>query len=29
MVSDTGVEGSLIYALSAPLRDTIAAAGFR
>jgi len=27
MVSDTGVEGSLIYALSAPLRDEIAAAG--
>ena len=27
MVSDTGVEGSLIYALSAPLRDAIAAAG--
>ena len=27
MVSDTGVEGSLIYALSAPLRDEIAAVG--
>jgi predicted flavoprotein YhiN len=27
MLSDTGVEGSLIYALSAPLRDTIAAQG--
>jgi uncharacterized flavoprotein (TIGR03862 family) len=27
VVSATGVEGSLIYALSAPLRDTIAAAG--
>jgi uncharacterized flavoprotein (TIGR03862 family) len=27
MVSDSGVEGSLIYALSAPLRDEIAAAG--
>ena len=27
MLSDTGVEGSLIYALSAPLRDTIAALG--
>lgn len=26
-VSDYGVEGSLIYALSAPLRDTIAASG--
>ena len=27
VVSDYGVEGSLIYALSAPLRDTIAATG--
>ncbi|MDP1928276.1 MAG: TIGR03862 family flavoprotein [Thiobacillus sp.] len=27
MLSDQGVEGSLIYALSAPLRDTIAAQG--
>ncbi|HWI13661.1 MAG TPA: TIGR03862 family flavoprotein [Burkholderiales bacterium] len=27
VVSETGVEGSSIYALSAPLRDTIAAAG--
>lgn len=27
MLSDTGVEGSVIYALSAPLRDTIAAQG--
>ena len=27
MLSNTGVEGSLIYALSAPLRDTIAAQG--
>jgi len=27
MLSDTGVEGSLVYALSAPLRDTIAARG--
>lgn len=27
MLSDTGVEGSLVYALSAPLRDTIAAQG--
>jgi len=27
MLSDSGVEGSLVYALSAPLRDTIAAHG--
>jgi uncharacterized flavoprotein (TIGR03862 family) len=27
MLSDTGIEGSLVYALSAPLRDTIAARG--
>lgn len=27
MLSDTGVEGSLVYALSAPLRDTIIAQG--
>jgi uncharacterized flavoprotein (TIGR03862 family) len=27
MLSDTGVEGGLVYALSAPLRDTIAAHG--
>jgi uncharacterized flavoprotein (TIGR03862 family) len=27
MVSDTGMEGSLVYALSAPLRDTIVAQG--
>ena len=27
MIADYGVEGSLIYALSAPLRDTIAAQG--
>lgn len=27
MISATGIEGGLIYALSAPLRDTIAAAG--
>jgi hypothetical protein len=27
MLSDTGIEGSLVYAVSAPLRDTIAAAG--
>lgn len=27
MLSDTGVEGSLVYALSAPLRDTITAQG--
>ncbi|HWR77376.1 MAG TPA: TIGR03862 family flavoprotein [Thiobacillus sp.] len=27
MLSDTGVEGSLVYALSAPLRDTMAAQG--
>ena len=27
MLSDTGVEGGLVYALSAPLRDTIAAQG--
>lgn len=27
MLSDTGVEGSLVYALSAPLRDAIAALG--
>jgi uncharacterized flavoprotein (TIGR03862 family) len=27
MLSDSGLEGSLIYALSAPLRDTIAALG--
>jgi hypothetical protein len=27
MLSDSGVEGSLVYALSAPLRDTIAAQG--
>ena len=27
MLSDDGVEGSLVYALSAPLRDTIAARG--
>jgi uncharacterized flavoprotein (TIGR03862 family) len=27
MLSDTGIEGSLVYALSAPLRDTIAAQG--
>lgn len=27
MLSDTGVEGSLVYALSAPLRETIAAQG--
>lgn len=27
MLSDTGVEGSLVYALSAPLRDTIAVQG--
>ena len=27
MLSDTGIEGSLIYALSAPLRDTIKALG--
>jgi len=27
MLSNTGVEGSLVYALSAPLRDTIAAQG--
>ena len=27
MLSDTGIEGSLVYALSAPLRDTIAALG--
>lgn len=27
ILSDTGVEGSLVYALSAPLRDTIAAQG--
>ncbi|MDQ8023569.1 MAG: TIGR03862 family flavoprotein [Moraxellaceae bacterium] len=27
MLSDTGVEGSLIYALSAPLRDTLASRG--
>ncbi|MDQ1315459.1 MAG: hypothetical protein QG662_1568 [Pseudomonadota bacterium] len=26
-LSDTGIEGSLVYALSAPLRDTIAALG--
>jgi uncharacterized flavoprotein (TIGR03862 family) len=27
MLSDTGIEGSLVYALSAPLRDAIAAQG--
>src|SRR5512139_1144080 len=27
MLSDTGIEGSLVYALSGPLRDTIAAQG--
>lgn len=27
MLSDTGIEGSLVYALSAPLRDTIMARG--
>jgi len=27
MLSDTGIEGSVVYALSAPLRDTIAAQG--
>jgi len=27
MLSDSGIEGSLVYALSAPLRDTIAADG--
>jgi uncharacterized flavoprotein (TIGR03862 family) len=27
MLSDTGIEGSLVYALSAPLRDTLAAQG--
>ncbi|MFZ3173909.1 MAG: TIGR03862 family flavoprotein [Thiobacillus sp.] len=27
MLSDSGIEGSLVYALSAPLRDTIAAKG--
>jgi len=27
MLSDAGIEGSLVYALSAPLRDTIAAQG--
>ncbi len=27
MLSDNGIEGSLVYALSAPLRDTIAAQG--
>ena len=27
MLSDTGIEGSLVYAMSAPLRDTIAAQG--
>jgi uncharacterized flavoprotein (TIGR03862 family) len=27
ILSDTGIEGSLVYALSAPLRDTIAAQG--
>ena len=27
MLSDTGIEGSLVYALSAPLRDTIACQG--
>ena len=27
MLSDTGIEGSLVYALSAPLRDTIAVQG--
>jgi hypothetical protein len=27
MLSDSGIEGSLVYALSAPLRDTIAAVG--
>jgi uncharacterized flavoprotein (TIGR03862 family) len=27
MLSDTGIEGSLVYALSPPLRDTIAAQG--
>lgn len=27
MLSDTGIEGSLVYALSAPLRDTIKALG--
>lgn len=27
MLSDTGIEGSLVYALSAPLRDTIASMG--
>ena len=27
MLSDTGIEGSLVYAVSAPLRDTIAARG--
>ncbi len=27
MISDTGIEGSLVYALSAPLRDTISAKG--
>lgn len=27
MLSDSGIEGSLVYALSAPLRDTIAARG--
>ncbi len=27
MLSDSGIEGSLVYALSAPLRDTIAAQG--
>lgn len=27
MLSDTGIEGSLVYALSAPLRDTIMAQG--
>jgi hypothetical protein len=27
MLSDTGIEGSLVYALSAPLRDAIAARG--
>jgi len=27
MLSNTGIEGSLVYALSGPLRDTIAAQG--
>ena len=27
MVTQTGVEGSLVYALSAPIRDALAAAG--